>query len=286
MNKVFLNGNWVAPEEAQISAFDRGFLFGDGIYEVIPVYNGHLFRFAEHLTRLKNNIVELKLPNPYSDSEWRTVCQQLIDSNGGGNLSIYLQLSRGSTGVRAHALPPIDTPPTVFATCNPLPTVPLEILNNGVKVTVLNDIRWQWCHIKSTSLLGNLMLADQATQAGASEALLLRGSKIVEGATSNVFAIKDGVVITPPKSHHLLPGITRDLVIELLNANNISLEEREIEVTELDDLDELWICSSTREIYPVTQIDGNTVGNGKPGPLWAKCLELFQEYKFRYQGDL
>lgn len=285
MNQVFLNGEWVAPENAQISAFDRGFLFGDGIYEVIPVYNSHLFRFSEHLTRLKNNIDELKLPNPYSDIEWKALCQTLIDNNGGGDLSIYLQLSRGSTGARAHALPASSTPPTVFATCSTLPRVPDDVLSKGVKVTLLDDIRWQWCHIKSTSLLGNLMLADQATQAGATEALLLRGEQIVEGATSNVFAIKDGVVITPPKSNHLLPGITRDLVIELLQSNNIALQERDLNVSELSNLEELWICSSTREIYPVTSVDDKQIGDGAPGPIWQQCLKLFQQYKSRYQGE-
>jgi D-alanine transaminase len=285
MDQVFLNGAWVAPDAAKISAFDRGFLFGDGIYEVIPVYNSHPFRFDKHLTRLKNNIAELKLPNPYSDNDWQTLCQQLIDRNGGGNLSIYLQLTRGSTGKRAHVLPPLDTPPTVFATCNRLAAVPADILENGVRVTLLEDIRWQWCHIKSISLLGNLMLADQATQAGASEALLKRGDKIVEGATSNVFAIKDGMAITPPKSHKLLPGITRDLVIELLRSVDIPLIERDLSVSELDALDELWICSSTREIYPVTNIDGNPVGDGRPGVIWAQCLALYQSYKSLYKGE-
>lgn len=286
MQHVFLNGEWLAPEDAHISVFDRGFLFGDGIYEVIPVYNGHLFRFSQHLTRLKSNISELKLVNPHSDPEWRAICQSLVDNNGGGNLSIYLQLTRGNTGVRAHALPDASVAPTVFATCSQLPSVPCSVLENGVKVTLLDDIRWQWCHIKSTSLLGNLMLANQAAEADAAEALLLRGGKVVEGATSNVFAVRDGVVITPPKSNHLLPGITRDLLIELISGSGIAIQERDLTADELANLDELWICSSTREIYPVTSVDDEIIADGKPGPVWAQCLKLFQEYKSRYQGDM
>lgn len=274
---VFLNGKFLPESQAHVSVLDRGFIFGDGIYEVIPVYGGKLFRFDEHMSRLQNSLDAIKIINPLSANEWEKILIELIHLNGDGDLSLYLQITRGSAK-RDHALPKNPTP-TIFAMCNELHPLAAEIINEGVAAITIDDIRWSRCHIKATSLLPNILLRQEALDQGAAEAILIRDDQATEGAASNLFAVIDGVVTTPPKGPMLLPGITRDLVLELAKNNALPYQEKTISLAELQQADEIWLTSSTKEILPVTQLDGKAVANGKPGPLHHRLLTLYQDYK-------
>ncbi len=274
---VFLNGKFLPESQAHVSVLDRGFIFGDGIYEVIPVYGGKLFRFDEHMSRLQNSLDAIKIINPLSGDEWKKTLIELIHLNGDGDLSLYLQITRGSAK-RDHAIPENPTP-TVFAMCNELKPLATEIINEGVAAITIDDIRWSRCHIKATSLLPNILLRQEALDQGAAEAILIRDDQATEGAASNLFAVIDGVVTTPPKGPMLLPGITRDLVLELAKNNALPCQEKTISLTELKQADEIWLTSSTKEILSVTQLDKKTIANGKPGPLYQQLLTLYQDYK-------
>jgi D-alanine transaminase len=280
---VYLNGEFMPDTEARIPVLDRGFIFGDGVYEVIPVYGGKLFRFDEHLQRLQNSLDAIKISNPLDRTQWKTALSELINQNGGGDHSLYLQITRGSAK-RDHALPE-DVTPTVFAMCNELKPQPAEVIENGVAAITLDDIRWQRCHIKAISLLPNVLLRQEALDQGAAEAILIRGGQATEGAASNLFAVIDGVITTPPKGPLLLPGITRDLVLELAASHNLPHQEKDITLTELQQADEIWLTSSTREILSVTRLDGKTVADGKPGPLYKQMLTLYQDYKHTLRGE-
>lgn len=277
MPTVYLNGEFMPDTEAHIPVLDRGFIFGDGVYEVIPVYGGNLFRFREHLQRLQNSLDALKIRNPLSENEWQQALTELINHNDGGDLSLYLQITRGSAE-RDHAIPENSTP-TVFAMCNKLKSLPIETIKNGVAAITLDDIRWQRCHIKAISLLPNVLLRQEALDRGAAEAILIRDGFATEGAASNLFAVINGVITTPPKSPLLLPGITRDLVLELVSNNNLPCQEKEISLEDLQQADEIWLTSSTKEILSVTQLNGKPVADGTPGPLYQRALALYQEYK-------
>jgi len=277
MSIVYLNGKFMPIEEASIPVLDRGFLFGDGVYEVIPVYAGQLFRLEQHLDRLQNSLDAIRLQNPLSAATWEGTLRQLVNNNDGGELSVYLQVTRGP-GRRDHAFPEHITP-TVFAMCTPVMPVASDVLSKGVSTVTMDDIRWQHCNIKAITLLPNVLLKQQALDSGASEAILVRDGLVTEGTASNVFVVKDSTVITPPKDTRLLPGVTRDLVLELARANNVDCNETDIPVEMLDSADEIWLSSSTREILPVTQLNGHTVGTGKPGPLWLKMRDIYSQYK-------
>lgn len=277
MSTVYLNGEFMPDTEARIPVLDRGFIFGDGVYEVIPVYGGNLFRFAEHLQRLQNSLDALKIKNPLTTDKWHQTLSELISRNDGGDLSLYLQVTRGSAE-RDHAIPENSTP-TVFAMCNPLKPLPSETIKNGVSAITLDDIRWLRCHIKAISLLPNVLLRQEALDQGAAEAILIRDGLATEGAASNLFAVINGVLTTPPKSPLLLPGITRDLVLELATSHGLPCQEKDINLDDLRQADEIWLTSSTKEILSVTQLDGQPVADGKPGPLYQKVLALYQDYK-------
>jgi D-alanine transaminase len=274
---VFLNGEFLPESKAQVSVLDRGFIFGDGIYEVIPVYGGKLFRFNEHMSRLQNSLDDIRIVNPLSADEWEKTLTELIQLNDNGDQSLYLQITRGRAK-RDHALPENPTP-TVFAMCNELKPLAAETIKEGVAAITLDDIRWQRCHIKATSLLPNVLLRQEALDQGAAEAILIRDGQATEGAASNLFAVIDGVVTTPPKGPMLLPGITRDLVLELAKNNALPYQEKTISLAELQKADEIWLTSSTKEILSVTQLDGKRVADGKPGPLYQQLLALYQDYK-------
>lgn len=263
--------------EARIPVLDRGFIFGDGVYEVIPVYGSKLFRFDEHLQRLQNSLDALKIKNPLTDTEWQQTLTELIRRNNGGDLSLYLQITRGSAE-RDHALPENPTP-TVFAMCNTLKTLPENTVKNGVAAITLDDIRWSRCHIKAISLLPNVLLRQEALDQGAAEAILIRDGVATEGAASNLFAVINGVLTTPPKSPMLLPGITRDLVLELAQDHDLPCQEKAISLEDLKKADEIWLTSSTKEILSVTRLDGQPVASGQPGPLYRQTLALYQDYK-------
>jgi len=274
---VYLNGTFLPEQEAMVPVTDRGFIFGDGIYEVIPAYGGRLFRLHEHLVRLSNSLKAIRLADPYSEADWIKMLNSLVEKNGGGEQSIYLQITRGNAP-RDHAFPD-GVGATVFASSTPLKPVAKELLENGVTTITLNDFRWQNCHIKAISLLPNILLRQQAVDAGAQEAILVRDGVVTEGAASNVFIVKDGVIKTPPKGPYLLPGITRDLILELAAAADIPYEECSFTPEELQTADEIWLSSSTKEILPVTKLDDQTISGSKPGPMWHKMTDLYQAKK-------
>lgn len=277
MPTVYLNAEFMPDTEARIPVLDRGFIFGDGVYEVIPVYGGKLFRFNEHLQRLQNSLEALRINNPLTTEEWNQVLTELIEQNGGGDLSLYLQITRGSAA-RDHAIPE-NSSPTVFAMCNELKPVASETIERGVAAITLDDIRWQRCHIKAISLLPNVLLRQEALDHGATEAILIRDGFATEGAASNLFAVLDGVITTPPKSPMLLPGITRDLLLELAKDHSLPCQEKDISLEELRQADEIWLTSSTKEILAVTKLDNRSVADGKPGPLYRRMLAIYQDYK-------
>lgn len=282
MSIVYLNGEFLPLAQAQISVLDRGFLFGDGVYEVIPVYGGHFFRLTPHLQRLEDSLRAIRLENPLSLSQWREVLQQLVARNEGQDQSVYLQVTRGAAA-RDHAFPK-KVEPTVFAMSNPLHPLSAEFRSKGIAAVTREDTRWQCCHIKAITLLANILLRQEAIDAGAQEAILLRDDQVTEGAASNVFMLRDKSLITPPQGSSLLPGITRDLVLELANEGGVPYQEAPISAHDLTLADEIWLTSSTREIMPVTRLNGVVVGSGKPGPFWYQMDELYQAYKARVRA--
>ncbi len=281
---VYLNGEFLPAEKASVSVLERGFIFGDGVYEVIPVYGGRLFRLDEHLKRLTDSLSSVQIKNPLSISQWRDVIIELVARNGGGDLSIYLQVTRG-VATRDHAFP-VNVPSTLFLMANPLKAMSDEVHKKGVAAVTAEDIRWKYCHIKSISLLGHVMLRQQALDQNASEAILIRDGHITEGAASNVFIVKNGELITPPKSDFLLPGITRDLVLEIAATHHIPFKEANFTPQVLSGADEVWLTSSTKEILPVTLLNGFPVGCGKPDILWQRMIALYQEYKQNIRKNL
>ncbi len=274
MSQVYLNGQYLAIEEASIPVLDRGFIFGDGVYEVIPAYAGKLFRFEEHMRRMENSLKAVRIENPLSAMDWREMLETLIELNGGGNQSIYFQITRG-VAARDHVLN-VKISPTLFAMSHPLAD---KTTAEPVAAISCEDIRWQFCNIKAISLLPNIMLRQQAVEQGAYEAILIRDGLVTEGAASNVFIVTDGVIRTPVKNQYLLPGITRDLLLELLQQAGLPHVANDITEQELSNADEIWLTSSTKEIVPVTQLNQQPVGNGQPGPVWHQVCELYQNFK-------
>jgi D-alanine transaminase len=285
MDTVYLNGSYLPLEQAAISPLDRGFVFGDGVYEVIPVYGGRLFRLEEHLHRLDGSLAGIRLAAPHTHAEWTRILDGLVERNHGGDQSVYLQITRGAAK-RDHAFPR-DCAPTVFAMSSPLAPLPAEVRQSGVAAITLPDIRWQYCHLKTIALLPNILLRQQALDQGAAEAILIRDGEATEGAASNLFIVREGTLLTPPKGPRLLPGITRDLIMELATQHRVPQREEPITVDDLVRADEVWLSGSTREILPVTRLDGSPVGNGVPGPLWRRMIGWYQDYKRAYQqhGD-
>ncbi len=271
---VYLNGKYLPLDEAKISVLDRGFLFGDGVYEVIPSYSGHLFHFQEHLERLENSLEAIRLPNPHTREQWLEILTPLLDANL--DQFIYLQITRGVTDKRDHAFPD-NTPATVFAMCSNI--VPVAGSSTGVKAISMDDSRWKLCNVKAITLLGNILHRQVAIDQGCAEALLVKDGYVTEGAASNVFAVIDGVLCTPPKGNDILPGITRDVILDIAQKNNIPYREDKISFAALQTASEIWITSSTREIIPVVELDSKLVSNGKPGPVWQTMNQLFQAYK-------
>ncbi|GMQ96421.1 MAG: D-amino acid aminotransferase [Gammaproteobacteria bacterium] len=276
---VFLNGDFIPANEAVVPILDRGFMLGDGVYEVIPAFGGQLFRLPEHLKRLDRSLDAIRIPNPMSEADWQQVLKDLVTRNGGGDLSLYLQVTRGVASKRDHAFP--DTViPTVLAMCTPAPPVPDNTIEQiGVGAITRPDIRWDRCDIKAITLLANVLLRQEAHDAGAYECILIREGFAWEGAASNLFIVQNGVLITPPKGAWLLPGITRDLVLELADEHGFPYREDTISESMLADADEIWLTSSTRDILPVTRLNDQPVGDGKPGPRWRTMRGIFLAYK-------
>lgn len=271
---VYLNGLYLPIEEAKISVLDRGFTFGDGVYEVIPVYHDHIFRFKEHIERLNNSLDSVYISRPHDLAQWQKILRTLIYKNPSKDHSLYIQVTRGVSD-RVHSIETIAKQ-TVFAMSRPLIK---EDLSAGISAIVEKDIRWEYCHIKAITLLPSVVLKHKAKQAGAMEAVLVKDGYVTEGAASNVFIVKDNMVKTPSKDGNLLPGITRDLVIELLLKSKIPCEEVSITDDELRQADEIWITSSTLGIVPVVKLDAEPVGSGKPGEAWQCASEIYQVFK-------
>jgi D-alanine transaminase len=271
---VYLNGQYLPLDEAKVSVLDRGFLFGDGNYEVIPSYSGHLFHFQDHLLRLENSLAGIRLANPYTREQWVAILEPLLDASF--DQSVYLQVTRGVALTRDHAFPE-NVPATVFAMSSNLE--PFAGLNQGIKAISMDDTRWKFCNIKAITLLANILHRQAAIDQGCAEALLVKDGYLIEGAASNVFAVIDGILQTPPKDHQILPGITRDVILALAKKNNIPYSEDKISFNELQYASEIWVASSMREIVPVVELDSNPVSDGKPGPVWYAMNDIFQSYK-------
>jgi D-alanine transaminase len=271
---VYLNGHYLPLSDAKISVMDRGFLFGDGVYEVIPAYAGRLFRLEDHLQRLDNSLRSIRLQNPHNREQWRDILTPLLQKDL--DQSVYLQITRGAALKRDHAFPK-DVPPTVFAMVSGIN--PYADHENGVKAISMEDSRWKLCDTKAITLLANVLLRQAAVDQGCAEALLFKDGYLTEGAASNAFAVINGILMTPPKSPAILPGITRDVILEIAKKNNIPCSEQAIAKTDINNASEIWVTSSTREIIPIVELDGNKIGDGKPGSVWKKLYHLFQDSK-------
>ena len=275
---VFLNKQYLPIDQAKISVLDRGFLYGDGVYEVIPVFGSKPLREDDHLLRLGNSLQRVCLDNPYSKSEWHQLFQVILEKNPGEDRAIYLQITRGQYDIRDLSVSEKQQL-TVFVMVMPVTAIDIAVIEKGLSAVTTDDFRWHACDIKSISLIANVMLRQKATEAGVDDAILIRDGFATEGTASNLFIVKDDVLITPPKSNLLLPGITRNLVVELAENNNIRCEERNIAEDELVTADEVWLTSSTRELAPVITLNNSPVGNGKAGEYWRIMIDHYQSYK-------
>lgn len=275
---AYLNGEFLAPENACVPVMDRGFLFGDSCYEVIPVYGGQPFQPDAHLDRLARSLAALDITDPMSREDWNEVFRQLVERCGAGNALIYAQVTRGIAAVRDHAAVN-GLKPTVFAMAKPFAGMAEADIERGLSAITLEDIRWQRCDIKATTLLANVLARKQAAAEGADEAILIKDGCVTEGAASNVFVVLDSLVVTPPKTNQILAGITRDFVLELAAGDGIPYAEASIYAADLEKAEEIWISSSSKEVMPVVRLNGRMVGNGKPGAVWRRVRELFSAYR-------
>lgn len=279
---VYLNGQYMPMIESKISTQDRGFLFGDGVYEVIPVYDRQLFAFPEHLQRLKNSLQAISIQNPLTDAEWFELLNTLIKKHPWPDQYIYLQVTRGIQMQRDH-LPAECLTPTLYAYTSPLKAVSDSILKSGITAITLEDTRWLNCDIKAITLLPNIMMKLAAKARNADDAILVsREGFITEGTSSNCFIVKDGTLITPPNGHSLLPGVTRLVIERVAIAHDIPMLEQQITLTDLESADEIWLSSSTKEALPVTRLNDLAVGTGKPGAVWQKMRGFYQEHKLAF----
>jgi D-alanine transaminase len=279
----YLNGTYLPLSEARISPLDRGFLYADGVYEVMPVYGGRPFRFGHHAERLVRSLAALRMEDPHTRSEWHAILGTLVERNGGGDQYVYWQVTRGAQSGRTHAPLP-DIPRTVFAFCAPLPPITPQMLETGLACITAADTRWARCDVKSVALLANVLLRQESVDAGAAETILLRDGELTEASASAVHVLVGKELLTPPNSRRILPGTTRSVVEEM--ATRAALPWRSSTVTEaqLRAADEIWISAATREVQPVTRLDGRPVGSGKPGPHWRAVHEELQRYKRELAG--
>lgn len=275
---VYLNGQYLPLAEAKISPLDRGFLFGDGAYEVIPVYSRRPFRLDEHLARLQKTLDAIRLPNPLADAEWRAVIARIVAAGESEDQSVLLQVTRGADVMRDHAFP-VGVPPTVFVFTAPLVTPGPVLRATGAAAITVADARWARCDLKVISLIANVLARQQAVDVGSVEAILLRDGYLTEGAASNIFVVKDGVLLAPPKDWRMLPGITYDVVLELAARHGMKFEVRDIAEAELRAADELWMTSSTKEVLPIVTLDGKPVGDGRPGPAAQQMYAWYSAFR-------
>ena len=274
---VFLNGEFLPVDEAKVPVLDRGFIFGDGVYEVVPVYSRVPFRLDEHLARLERSLGETRIRNPYSRNQWREVIFKLVDAQPFEDQAVYFQVTRG-VAKRDHAFPK-GAEPTVFMMSNPLVNPPRAQVEAGGKAVSERDNRWLRCDIKSISLIGNCMLRQLSAEEGYAETILFRDGYLTEASACNVFIVKRGVIQAPPKGNLLLPGITYDVVVELARANGMPIELRGVTEAEVRAADELFVTSSSKEVFPIVELDHKQIGDGRPGPVFRRMYDLYQEFK-------
>jgi D-alanine transaminase len=279
----YLNGAYLPLTEARVSPLDRAFLFGDAVYEVIPVYGGRPFRLREHLDRLNRSLAGIRMPAPRSHPEWAAICSHLVAQNGGQESYIYLQVSRGAEFGRSHAWPEGLTP-TLFAYATAMEPTPARLLDQGVAAVTSAEIRWARRDIKSTALLANVLLKKLAVDAGAFETIMLEKGQLTEGSSTTVQVVSDGVIHTPPNGHDVLPGTTRDVVTELAVRLKLSSNNSPVPEALLRSADEIWLSFSTCGVLAVTALDGQAVGSGKPGPVFKRMHAAFVEYTHELAG--
>ena len=285
LHTVYLNGDFIPLEEARISPMDRGFLFGDGIYEVIPSYDGRLVGFGPHLARMSDGLASLEIDPGMSEEDWRAIANELIARNGGGDIALYFHVSRGADMRRDHAYPE-DIAPTIYAFAYPIPPAPVADKEGATlyRVSTAEDMRWKRCNIKSTALLGNVMHYQQGKSSGSDETILYNADgEVTEAAACNVFAVVAGTVVTPQLDEQKLPGITRQMLLDILKRHtDLTVKERVLTVSELRSAEEVWLTSSSKEVVPVVALDGEPVGDGDVGDVWLQAQSAFARHKFDY----
>jgi D-alanine transaminase len=279
----YLNGEGRPPPAARISPLDRGFLFGDAVYEVMPVFDSRAYRFDAHIDRLERSLSALRIASPADRAGWRRICGGLVHRNGGGDLSLYLQVSRGTEFGRNH-VPPPELEPTVFGFATPLP--PRAATDPGIACITAEDIRWHLCDIKSTTLLANVLLRWRAVERDAVEAILLRNGEVREGSYSSVHVVTDGVLLSPPLDHEVLPGTTRGVLLELAARAGVPTAVRRIGIEELRRAEEVIVGAASLLVRPVTRIDGEAVGTGVPGPVFQRLRRLFEATLHEMSSEL
>jgi D-alanine transaminase len=282
---VWLDGRLLPIDQARVSPLDRGFLFGDGVYEVLPVFDGRAYRFDAHMQRLDRSLREIRMSPVLDRAGWLAAFGQLVHANGGGDLLLYVQVTRGVEPERNH-VPRPGGKPTIFACVSTLPVMAPATIEHGTAAITAEDMRWARCDIKMTSLLGNVLHRWQAADAGATESILLRGGLVTEGSTSSAHVVKRGTIATPPQTNAVLPGTTRSVLFELAERTGIRSEQRPVAAAELRDADEIIIASAGGGIRPVTTLDGKPVGDGRPGAVFRRIHEGFLVTKLEFSTPL
>jgi D-alanine transaminase len=276
---VYLNGRFLPIGEAHVSVLDRGFIYGDGVYELIPVYGGEPFRLPQHLARLQHSLDGIGLANPHTNAQWESIVRDLIGRQPFADQGVYFQVTRGAAK-RDHTFPK-GVPPTVFMMSNPLATPTREQVERGVAVVTAEDNRWHRCDLKTISLVGNVLMRQLAAEQGAVETVMFRDGYLTEASASNVLIVHDGTIVVPPKDNLILPGITYDATIEFAREAGVPLAVRPVPRAEALGADEMWLSSSTKEVLAVTTVDGKPFAGGKPGPVFRRMWEIFQTKKPR-----
>ena len=274
---VYLNGKYLPISQAQVSVLDRGFIYGDGVYELVPLYQREPFRLAHHLARLQRSFDGIRMANPHTDAQWETIIRELAARQPFDDQGVYFQVTRGAAK-RDHSFPR-GVAPTVFMMSNPLPLPTREQVDNGVAVVTAEDNRWHRCDLKTTSLLGNVLMRQLATDQGAVETIMFRDGYLTEASASNVLVVMNGTIVVPPKDNHILPGITYDAAMEFAREAGMPLEVRPVPRPEAMSAGEMWLSSSTKEVLAVTTVDGRPFAGGKPGPVFRKMWAFFQTKK-------
>lgn len=280
MDIIYLNGQFIPKEQANISIMDRGFLFGDGVYEVVPAFDGHMFQTEAHIHRLIKSLEAIQLALPITEKEIKHILKELLIRNHltDRTVNLYLQITRGPQEHRSHEIP-AEPKPTIVAFCMPAKPYAKTELAHGYAAITLEDSRRRDCFIKAIGLLPNILLYDEAKKAGAVEAILIRDGEVMEGTLSNVFLVKDNELYTPPLSMKILNGVTRSLLIKLAHENGIIVHQKKIHEAALSEADEIWMTGSSKEICPITKLNGKSVGSGKVGPMWSRMMDYYEAAK-------